>query len=155
MDLTLNNDVNNNNSISNITEDFMKELQDALDRNQDKSINEKNLYDEIYEEIDLAKKYEKELNTIINECLENESYNRDLLYVNYDKNKNTYFMDYYSEGEMQRTELTKQEIQDYNYKVGSIYTIVGNNRLLEDNDVKKSIKLDIEDELDSLDLKNK
>ena len=152
MDLMRNNDISN---IKNIDESFMKELQDAVNKSQDKLNGIKNLYDEIYDEMDLAKKYGKELNTIINECFENESYNRDFLYVNYDKDKNSYFMDYYSEGQIERTELTKKEMQDYNYKVGSIYTIVGDDRLLEDEDIKTNIKMDIEDELDNLDLKNK
>ena len=103
---------NENNEISS----FIKELENALKNNhlentQEKNIMNKGLYDEVLKEIELAPKYKSKLNGIIKECMKNESYENEFWYIDYDKTKNTYSMDYYIDGQVTKTPLTSQEVK--------------------------------------------
>lgn len=87
---------------------FIKELENALNTNN--LANSKGvyttLYDEVLNEINLATKYKGKLNSIIKECMKNESYENDFWYINYDKSRNTFSMDLYSDGKCQKFPIT-------------------------------------------------
>ena len=67
MDLTINNEISKNTQNNNEIEDFMKQLQNTLTKDNSR-IN--NFYNEILQEIPLASKFEHQLSDIIKECLD-------------------------------------------------------------------------------------
>lgn len=147
---------NENNEISS----FIKELENALKNNnlentQEKNIMNKGLYDEVLIEIELAPKYKSKLNRIIKECMKNESYENEFWYIDYDKTKNTYSMDYYIDGQVTKTPLTSQEVKDYELIVGMTYLPYEDDRLMPMVSIKDSIKIDVDSALFDLELKNK
>lgn len=135
---------------------FIKELENALNSNNLTNSKEiyTTIYDEVLEEIDLAQKYESKLNSIIKECMKNESYENDFWYINYDKSKNTFSMDLYSEGTCQKFPITYKDIQDYNYKIGMTYWAFDDDRMQEAEELKDSIKIDVDSELADLEREN-
>ena len=155
MDRTLNIETNKTNDKSEITE-FMNQLENALNSNNLTNSKEiyTTIYDEVLEEIDLAQKYESKLNSIIKECMKNESYENDFWYINYDKSKDTYSMDLYSEGTCQNFPITYKDIQDYNYKIGMTYWAFDDDRMQEAEELKDSIKIDVDSELADLEREN-
>ena len=136
--------------------EFMKELDSAL--NSSKLADSKNvyitIYDEVLQEINLAPKYDSKLNSIIKECMKNESYENDFWYINYDKSKNTFSMDLYSEGTCQKFPITYKDIQDYNYKIGMTYWAFDDDRMQEAEELKDSIKIDVDSKLADLEREN-
>ena len=74
-------DIENNKRKENIeVNTFMKELENALKTNNIANLKGvyTTLYDEVLNEIDLATKYKGKLNSIIKECMKNESYENDV-----------------------------------------------------------------------------
>lgn len=151
MDRTL--DIENNKRIeNNKVEKFMKELENSL---KDKELTNSKctyttIYDELLNEVDLAKKYKGKLNSIIKECMKNESYENDFWYINYDKSRNTFSMDLYSDGKYQKFPITIQDIQENKYKVGMTYWAFEDGRMLEEDAIKDSIKIDVDSALADL-----
>lgn len=150
MDLSLDNKVNTNTLKENEIEDFMQELQNSL--TNDKT---NNLYNEILKEMPLASKYESQLCEIIKDSMEELSYEYDFLYFDYDKNKKNYYFDLYSEGEITREYLSKDDAKDIELKKGTFWHIWDENNILESEDLKENIKIRTESELDSLEWENK
>ena len=151
MDLTINNEIAKNNITNdNEIEDFMKELANTLEKGN--SIVP-NLYNEVSKEIPLASKYKNELNSIIDECLEEQSYEKEFFYFDYDKNGKSYYLDHYYDGNIDRTILSKQEAKGTKYKVGMFYAEYDENYLVEADDLKDGIKIDVESKLESLNFK--
>ena len=153
MDLTINNEITKNNITNDEISDFMQELKNALEKSNS---NVPNLYSEVFNEIPLASKYKSELNSIIDECLEEQSYEKEFFYFDYDKNGKSYYLDHYYDGNIDRTILSKQEAKGTKYKVGMFYAEYDENYLVEAGDLKDGIKIDVESKLDLLDFeKNK
>ena len=151
-------DIEPNNRIENIeAKEFMQELENTLSNNQRVNLKDgyTTLYDEVLNEIDIALKYKGKLNSIIKECMKKESYENDFWYIDYDKDKNTYYMDLYSDGECQNFPITIQDIQNYNYKVGMTYWAFEDGRMLEEDAIKDSIKIDVDSALADLERNNK
>lgn len=151
-------DIENNKRNENVEVNaFIKELENALNTNN--LTNSKGvyttLYDEVLNEINLATKYKGKLNSIIKECMKNESYENDFWYINYDKSKNTFSMDLYSDGKCQKFPITMQDIKDYNYKVGMTYWAFEDGCMLEEDAIKDSIKIDVDSALADLERNNK
>lgn len=156
MDRTLNIEHNKRKENKEVTE-FMKELEKALNSNKIEH-NKKavtTIYDEVLNEIDIASKYKGKLNSIIKECMKNESYEGDFWYINYDKSKDIFSMDLYSDGKCKKFPITLQDIKDYNYKVGMTYWALDNGRMLEEDAIKDSIKIDVDSALADLERENK
>ena len=155
MDRTINIEQDNRKANDEVTI-FMKELENVLNSNNLTNSKEiyTTIYDEILEEIDLAQKYESKLNSIIKECMKNESYENDFWYINYDKSKNTFSMDLYSEGTCQKFPITYKDIQDYNYKIGMTYWAFDDDRMQEAEELKDSIKIDVDSKLADLEREN-
>ena len=86
---------------------------------------------------------------------QNESYENEFWYIDYDKTKNTYSMDYYIDGQVTKTPLTSQEVKDYELIVGMTYLPYEDDRLMPMVSIKDSIKIDVDSALFDLELKNK
>jgi len=109
----------------------------------------------IYNENSLAVKYKDELEDILEECFENMSYERDFYYFDYDKENDVYYLDKYSEGEITRTEYTKEEFENSVFTLGSFWRPYGDTGVVEAEYMGEGIALDVDLELSRLDSKNK
>ncbi len=156
MDILLNNEINTRtkgeaNSIS----EFMNELQKALDNPKNEMTINKDFYNEIYNELELATKYKDELEDIIKDSMLEYSYDTEFLYVNYDEKSDKYYVDYY-DGDITRINVTKKELQDANHKIGSFYVPILDGDFLEEVDyVKDSIKDNVKSKLEDLEKTDK
>jgi len=64
-------------------------------------------------------------------------------------------VDLYSNGKCQKFPITMQDIKDYNYKVGMTYWAFEDGRMLEEDAIKDSIKIDVDSALADLERNNK
>lgn len=155
MDILLNNEINKNKDASNNLRKFMDELQSALDNSQNNISIDKNFYNEIYNDIELAPKYKKILGNIIKKSMLEYSYDTEFLYVNYDEKNNKYYVDYYN-GDVTRINVSKKELQEANHKIGAFYVPILDGKFLEEVDyVKDSIKENIKYKLENLETNSK
>ena len=153
MDILLNQEINTrtkdkDNSIN----EFMKELQNSLDNPKNKITVDRSLYNEIYNDLELAPKYKNQLEEIIKDSMLEYSYDTEFLYVNYDEKSNKYYVDYY-DGDVTKINVTKKELQDANYKVGAFYVPLDEDFLEEVDYVKDSIKESVKYKLEQLEKK--
>ena len=153
MDILLNKEINTrtkdkDNSIN----EFMKELQNSLDNPKNKITVDRRLYNEIYNDLELAPKYKNQLEEIIKDSMLEYSYDTEFLYVNYDEKSNKYYVDYY-DGDVTKINVTKKELQDANHKVGEFYVPLDEDFLEEVDYVKDSIKESVKYKLEQLEKK--
>ncbi len=151
MDLTLNNEINKNNTKDNQIEVFMQELQNSLKKFDSTTT----LNMEILNETDLAIQHRDSLNGIVNKCMEKLSYEYDFLYFDYDKKEKNYYFDLYSNGEVTREYLSHDDVEGMESKKGTIWRIWDEYTILESDDLKDNIKFSTEYELQSLESKKK
>lgn len=157
MDRLINNELNNTitNEKSNEINSFIKELQNALDNPRNKITIDKSFYNEVYNDLELAPKYEKKLEGIIKDCMLDYSYDTEFVYVNYDEKAKKYYMDIY-DGDVTKVNVTKKELEDSNIKVGAFYFVLNDGDYLEEEEyIKDNIKSQIEYELNSLENRRK
>jgi hypothetical protein len=152
MNLTLDNEINQNVTKENEITDFIDELKNSLENTDCRTAT---INDEILSEIDLAVQYKNNLNDIVEKCMENLSYDYDFLYCDYDKTKRSYFLDYYYDGEIDREYLTKAEMKEMNLQKGTFWRPYEDDSIVMDEDLKDNIKINVESELDLLDWNNK
>ena len=155
MDILLNQEINTrtkdkDNSIN----EFMKELQNSLDNPKNKITVDRSLYNEIYNDLELAPKYKNQLEEIIKDSMLEYSYDTEFLYVNYDEKSNKYYVDYY-DGDVTKINVTKKELQDANHKVGAFYVPLDEDFLEEVDYVKDSIKESVKYKLEQLEKRGK
>lgn len=153
MDILLNQEINTrtkdkDNSIN----EFMKELQNSLDNPKNKITVDRRLYNEIYNDLELAPKYKNQLEEIIKDSMLEYSYDTEFLYVTYDEKSNKYYVDYY-DGDVTKINVTKKELQDANHKVGAFYVPLDEDFLEEVDYVKDSIKESVKYKLEQLEKK--
>jgi len=120
-----------------------------MKKNKKEKLNNKiepytTIYDEVLNEVENAHKYKRKLNKIITECMKDESYEGDFWYINYDKSKKSYLVEFYSDGECQKFPITAQDVKEYNYKVGMTYWAFEDGTMLEEDAIKDSIKIDVD-----------
>lgn len=152
MDLTINNKISNNNEKSNEVDDFMKELKNVLEK-KDKNLSY--FYNEVYNELPLATKYKEQLPKIILECMKDMSYDKDFFYFDYDNQKNEYYLEYYSEGEIEKFPLTKKDVEDSTFEIGTFWRPYGDGMVRKADYMGEGIKSNVEYELDILDFNEK
>ena len=135
---------------------FTKELEKSLDNKEQEMAKQVDttIYDEVLNEIELAPKYKRKLKGIIKEGMIEESYEGDFWYINHNKSSDTYTMEFYSEGKCKKNPITLQDIKKYKYKVGMTYFDVEGG-ILEEDAIKDSIKINVEDALLELEHNNK
>lgn len=151
MDRLLNNEINTRTKeVDNSINDFINELRNSLENSKSKISIDKNFYDEIYNELELAPKYQNRLEDIIKDSMLEYSYDTEFLHVNYDEKDNKYYIDYY-DGDVTRTNVTQKELQEANHKVGAFYVPILDGEYLEEVDyVKDSIKESVKNKLEDL-----
>ena len=154
MDILLNNEINTKiKEVDNDINDFINELQKSLENPQNNISIDKSFYDEIYNELELAPKYQDRLEEIIKDSMLEYSYDTEFLHVNYDERNNKYYIDYY-DGDVTRINMTKEEFQEANHKVGAFYVPILDGEYLEEVDyVKDSIKESVKAKLEDLEEK--
>lgn len=155
MDILLNNEINTRTKeVDKDINDFINELQNSLENPKSKISIDRNFYDEIYNELELAPKYKNRLEDIINDSMLEYSYDTEFLYVNYDEKDNKYYIDYY-DGDVTRINVTQKELQEANHKVGAFYVPILAGEYLEEVDyVKDSIKESVKYKLEDLEENN-
>lgn len=155
MDILLNNEINTRTKeVDKDINDFINELQNSLENPKSKISIDRNFYDEIYNELELAPKYKNRLEDIINDSMLEYSYDTEFLYVNYDEKDNKYYIDYY-DGDVTRINVTQKELQEANHKVGAFYVPILDGEYLEEVDyVKDSIKESVKYKLEDLEENN-
>lgn len=156
MDILLNNELNTRTKdIDNNVSEFMNELKNALENPKNDVSIDKNFYNEVYNELELAPKYKENLEDIIKDSMLEYSYDTEFLYVNYDEKNDKYYVDYY-DGDVTRINVTKQELQEANHKIGAFYVPILDGEFLEEVDyVKDSIKKNVQSKLEDLEKINK
>lgn len=156
MDILLNNELNTRiKDIDNNVCEFMNELKNALENSKNEVSIDKNFYNEVYNELELAPKYKENLEDIIKDSMLEYSYDTEFLYVNYDEKNDKYYVDYY-DGDVTRINVTKQELQEANHKIGAFYVPILDGEFLEEVDyVKDSIKKNVQSKLEDLEKINK
>ena len=155
MDILLNNEINTRTKeVDNGINDFINELRNSLENPKSKISIDRNFYDEIYNELELAPKYKNRLEDIIKNSMLEYSYDTEFLYVNYDEKDNKYYIDYY-DGDVTRINVTQKELQEANHKVGAFYVPILDGDFLEEVDyVKDSIKESVKYKLEDLEENN-
>ena len=155
MDILLNNEINTRaKQVDNSINEFMIELQNALENPKNNISIDKSFYNEIYSELELAPKYKEKLENIIRDSMLEYSYETEFLYVNYDEKDNKYYIDYY-DGDVTRINVTQKELQEANHKVGAFYVPILDGDFLEEVDyVKDSIKESVKYKLEDLEENN-
>lgn len=151
MDILLNNEINTRTKeVDNSINEFINELRNSLENPKNKISIDRNFYDEIYNELELAPKYQNRLEDIIKDSMLEYSYDTEFLHVNYDEKDNKYYIDYY-DGDVTRINVTQKELQEANHKVGAFYVPILEGEYLEEVDyVKDSIKESVKNKLEDL-----
>ena len=155
MDRTLNNEISNEKRTNDEIKNFMKGVQNSLDKTIHNTVNEIVL-NEVCNEIELASKYKAELNTIIDEAFDIESYENEFLCLNYDDKTKSYYLDHYYDGNRDKIEMTNEEINELKNtggKVGQFYKFYNDEHLVEAEYIKDSIKINVDTLLNKLELK--
>lgn len=151
IDLHIDNEINQNNETKDEIGEFVKQLQNTLTKDNSR-IN--NIYNEILQEIPLASKFEHQLSDIIKECMDTLSYEYDFLYFDYDKNEKSYFIDGYSEGNITRNKMSDKDLEGTNFQKGTFWEIYDANHVVEANELKDYLKINVESELETLEFEN-
>ena len=152
MNLTVDNKLENKSAINSEVDSFIKELDKSLKKNQDFQTT---IESEVLRDIPLATKYKNQIEDVINKCFEDMSYEKDFFYFDYDKKENKYYLDYYSEGKIERIEIPEQEIEESKLEKGWFYAWYDNEQIVEANYMKEGIKSDIETKLEDIDFNKK
>ncbi len=151
IDLGIDNEINQNNETKDEIEEFIKELQNSLTKEEFTTT----LNMEILNEITLATKYKEQLDDIVNKYMEELSYEYDFLYFDYDKKEESYYFDLYLDGERTREYLSKDDAKGMESKNGTLWRIWDEDSIFESEDLKDNIKINVECEIDMLDWKSK
>ena len=152
MNLTIDNKLESKSVINNDVDSFIKELDKSLEKNQD---FQSTIEIEVLRDIPLATKYKNQIEDVINKYFEEMSYEQDFFYFDYDKKENKYYLDYYSEGKIERIEIPEQEIEESKLEKGWFYAWYDNEQIVEANSIKEGIKSNIETELDIMNFNEK
>lgn len=155
MDLNITNEISDKKQNNNEVADFINDLNTAL--NKKNTLNNNNLFNEILEEVELASKYKSKLQSAINKCLKDMSYERDFYYFDYDTRTQKYFLDYYCEGQRERFDLSNEEIKEYQ-KYGNTFYEPSERKtghMIESDNLKDWMKYEVQSNLLNLDIKNR
>lgn len=155
MELEINNKIGNKTTDKEVT-NFINELNDALEKKQELNINS-NLYNEILEDVELASKYKSRLQTTIDKCLEDMSYEREFFYFDYDKERKEYNLKYYWDGgNIVCDNLNPKDIQEYKNSGYTFFIPIDEDgTVMEADSLKDWMKCEVESKLLDIDIKNK
>ena len=154
MDLTFDNRLINKTTTNPEMDLFIKELSETLNRRQNDIIS-KTICNEIYNDIPLANRYKNQIENLVDNYMIEMSYERDFLYYDYDTKKDSYYFDFYSNGEKQQIEIPEDEVKIMGSKTGTFWEIYNEEKIVGADYIKDSIKINVESELQSLDSNSK
>jgi hypothetical protein len=83
------------------------------------------------------------------------SYESDFYYFDYDKEKQEYYLDYYSNGEVERFPATEEDIKDTTFTIGTFWSPFGEDEVMLADYIKEGLKSIATIELNSLDFNEK
>ena len=151
MDRILNNEIGiKSKNVDSSINEFIDDLKNALDNPMNKITIDKSFYNEVYNDIALASKYENQLEDIIKKCMLDYSYETDFVYVNYDENSKKYYIDIY-DGDVTKVNVSKEDLEESNIKVGNFYYQMNNFNYFEEyKNIKEQLKKQIKIELEEL-----
>lgn len=155
MELEINNRIGNKTTDKEVA-NFIDELNDALEKKQELNINS-NLFNEILQDVELASKYKSRLQSIIDKCLEDLSYERDFCYFDYNKRTKNYCLKYYWQGGHTICDkLTQEDIERFKKKGFTFYIPVDNDdTIMASDSLKDWIKCEVGSALLDIDIKSK
>ena len=155
MELEINNKIDNKTTDKEVT-DFINELNKALEKKKELNINS-NLYNEILEEVELAYRYKSRLQSTIDKCLEDLSYERDFFYFDYDKEAKEYQLKYYwNGGNTVCDSLTKKDIERYKKAGFTFYEPIDEEGTIVASDLLKDwMKCEVRSALLDIDIENR
>lgn len=156
MELNINNELTNKKQEYTGVRNFINELSSTLEKKQELKSNN-NLYNDILENVELAPKYRNRLQSVIDKCLEDLSYERDFFYFDYDKITNEYCLKYYwNGGNTICDNLTQKDIERYKNKGLTFYEPIDEEGTIVESDTLKDwMKCEVESALLDLDIKNR
>lgn len=154
MDLTVDNRLINKTTTNPEMDLFIKELSETLNRRQN-DIFSKTICNEIYNDIPLANRYKNQIENLVDNYMIEMSYERDFLYYDYDTKKDSYYFDFYSNGEKQQIEIPEDEVKIMGSKTGTFWEIYNEEKIVGADYIKDSIKINVESELQSLESNSK
>lgn len=143
----MNNEISKTGTLNNEVESFINELKNALEMENSRTPT---LYNEMIKDFSLPSKYQNEVTTIISESMNNLSYDENFLYFDYDKNEKTYYLDYYSEGDITRIKMTPEDIKDTHFKEGTFWAKYDEDNIVEATYLKDYVKNNVEAEMESI-----
>lgn len=155
MELEINNKIGNKTIDKEVT-NFINELNDALEKKQELNINS-NLYNEILEDVELASKYKSRLQSIIDKCLEDLSYERDFCYFDYNKRTQKYCLKYYWQGGHTICDkLTQKDIERFKKKGFTFYEPIDEEgTIMASDSLKDWMKCEVRSALLDIDIENR
>lgn len=149
MDLIIENNLNNKKYTNTEIDSFINVLKESLEKNKYQLFSN-SVSNELYSEISLASKYKEKFESIINECLKEISYKGDFYYFDYDKQKQEYYLEYYSNGEVERFPATEDDIKNTTFTIGTFWCPFGKDEVIPADYIKDCLKSIVGDELNSL-----
>ena len=156
MELNINNEIINKKQENTEIRNFLKEVSSTLEKKQELEANN-TLYKDILENIELAPKFRSMLQSVIDKCLEDLSYERDFFYFDYDKIAKEYCLKYYwNGGNTICDNLTQKDIERYKNKGHTFYEPIDESgTIVESDTLKEWMKCEVESALLDLDIKNR
>ena len=137
MELSLNNSITNKRQENTEVTEFIAELSSALENKQELKVNS-NLYNEILKDVELAPKYRNKLQSVINKCLKDMSYERDFFYFDYDKKRKDYCLKYYwNGGNTICDKLGKDDIEEFKRSGFTFFEPFDDNGTIRQSDTLK------------------
>lgn len=156
MELNLNKEITNKTQEDTEITNFINELNSTLEKKQELKSNNC-LYNDIIENVELAPKFRNMLQSVIDKCLEDLSYERDFFYFDYDKIAKEYCLKYYWNGSnIICDNLTQEDIERYKNKGITFYEPINDDGTIVESDTLKDwMKCEVESALLDLDIKNR
>lgn len=156
MELNINNEITNKKQEDTEITNFINELSSTLEKKQELKSNN-GLYNDILENVELAPKFRNMLQSVIDKCLEDLSYERDFFYFDYDKISKEYCLKYYwNGGNTICDNLTQEDIERYKNKGITFYEPINEEGTIVESDTLKDwMKCEVESALLDLDIKNR
>ncbi len=156
MKLNINNEIETKKENNKEITEFMNQLNNELEKKQELSTTN-NLFDEILQDVELAQKYKSRLQSTINKCLEDLSYERDFFYFDYDKRRKDYCLKYYwNGGNTVCDNLTKEDIEDFKKSGFTFYEPFDEEGTIRQSDTLKDwMKCEVSNTLLDIDIKNR
>ena len=156
MELNINNEITNNKQEYTEITNFINELSSTLEKKQELKSNN-SLYNDILENVELAPKFRNMLQSVIDKCLEDLSYERDFCYFDYNKRTQKYCLKYYWQGGHTICDkLTQKDIERFKKKGFTFYEPIDEEgTIMASDSLKDWMKCEVRSALLDIDIENR